>query len=141
MSIIHGSRGLIYFVHQFEPRFIEASLLEDPETLAGVTRINAEVQSLASVINAPEAGKAVEVTTQDEVPVASMFRESMGTNYLFAVSMRNRKTEAEFSSPALAGARRVEVLHENRSVGVTDRAFIDEFPPYAVRLYRWAAER
>jgi hypothetical protein len=44
MSILHGSRGIIYFVHQFKPNFIEASLLEDSELLAGVTKINAQVQ-------------------------------------------------------------------------------------------------
>ena len=31
MSLIHGSRGLVYFVHQFKPRFVEAALLDDPE--------------------------------------------------------------------------------------------------------------
>ena len=31
MSLIHGSRGLIYFVHQFKPKFIEAGLLADEE--------------------------------------------------------------------------------------------------------------
>ncbi len=30
MSLIFGSRGLIYFVHQFKPKFIEAALLADP---------------------------------------------------------------------------------------------------------------
>src|SRR5262249_12827384 len=30
-AIIHGSRGLIYFVHQFEPKFDEHALLDDPE--------------------------------------------------------------------------------------------------------------
>ena len=31
MSLIHGSRGLIYFVHQFQPVFREAALLADAE--------------------------------------------------------------------------------------------------------------
>jgi len=34
MSIIHGSQGLIYFCHQFQPRFIEAGLLADEEMAA-----------------------------------------------------------------------------------------------------------
>ena len=29
MALIHGADGLIYFGHQFEPRFIEAGLLAD----------------------------------------------------------------------------------------------------------------
>src|SRR5687768_13159208 len=50
MSLIHGSRGIIYFVHQFKPNFIEASLLADPELLQGVTRINAQIKQLAPVL-------------------------------------------------------------------------------------------
>jgi hypothetical protein len=38
MSLIRGSRGLIYFVHQFKPTFREAALLDDPEMLAGSPR-------------------------------------------------------------------------------------------------------
>jgi hypothetical protein len=38
MSLIRGSRGLIYFVHQFKPKFIEAGLLSEPDTLAMVTK-------------------------------------------------------------------------------------------------------
>jgi len=52
MSIIHGSQGIIYFVHQFKPTFKEASLLDDSDLLAGVTRLNAQVQALAQFTNA-----------------------------------------------------------------------------------------
>src|ERR1041385_6937025 len=50
MSLIHGSRGLIYFVHEFEPKFNEAALLDDPEMLAAVTRINQQIHALAAVL-------------------------------------------------------------------------------------------
>jgi hypothetical protein len=39
MALIHGSRGLIYFVHQFKPAFKEAALLDDPEMLSAVSAI------------------------------------------------------------------------------------------------------
>ena len=58
MSIIHGSTGLIYFVHQFKPRFVEASLLLDAELLAAVTEINRQVRRLAPVINSPTIGQS-----------------------------------------------------------------------------------
>jgi len=47
MGIVHGSQGLIYFVHQFQPKFVEAALLEDPEMLAAVTQINRQIHKLA----------------------------------------------------------------------------------------------
>src|SRR5690606_34000166 len=53
MSLIHGSRGLIYFVHQFEPAFKEAALLDDPEMLAAVTAINRQIHELAPALNSP----------------------------------------------------------------------------------------
>jgi hypothetical protein len=36
MALIHGSQGLIYFVHQFQPVFREAALFDDPEMLDAV---------------------------------------------------------------------------------------------------------
>jgi hypothetical protein len=37
MSLVHGSRGLCYFVHQFKPKFIEAALLVDGPSTRGST--------------------------------------------------------------------------------------------------------
>ena len=50
MSLIHGSRGLIYFCHQFKPKFIEAGLLADAEMARAVGAINRQVHSLAPVL-------------------------------------------------------------------------------------------
>jgi len=47
MSIIHGSKGLIYFVHEWQPKFNESALLSDPEMLAAVTKINRRIAELA----------------------------------------------------------------------------------------------
>ena len=54
MSLIHGSRGLIYFVHQFQPSFNEHALLDDPEMLAAVSAINHQIHDLAPVLNSPD---------------------------------------------------------------------------------------
>ena len=54
MSLVHGSRGLIYFVHQFQPGFNEHALLDDPEMLAAVTAINGQIRELAPVLNGPD---------------------------------------------------------------------------------------
>jgi hypothetical protein len=50
LSIVHGSTGLIYFVHQFEPKFNEHALLDDPEMLRAATRVNAEIQRHAAIL-------------------------------------------------------------------------------------------
>ena len=53
MALVHGSRGLIYFVHQFKPKFNEHALLDDPEMLAAVTAVNRQIRELAPVLNSP----------------------------------------------------------------------------------------
>jgi hypothetical protein len=137
MSLVHGSRGLIYFVHQFEPTFREAALLDDPEMLAAVTRINQQIHELAPVLNSPSLAGAVEVTvTPPDVPVACMVKQHEGSTWVFAVSLRPNPTTVTFAIRTGADARAVEVLDESRSIPIRDGSFSDSFGPYAVHLYR-----
>ena len=64
MALIHGSRGLIYFVHQFKPTFKEAALLDDREMLAAVTAINRQIHELAPVLNSSSIVDGVSVRTE-----------------------------------------------------------------------------
>ena len=137
MSLIHGSEGIIYFVHQFEPRFQEAGLLEDPVNLAAVTKINQEIRELAPVLNSPtiEGGVTVE-PGNGEVPVAAMVKRFEGSTYIFAVAMRNESTGAVFQGKDLPRTGEVEVLGEARAIPLEDGAFTDQFAGYEVHLYR-----
>src|SRR5262245_25086534 len=54
MALIHGAKGLIYFCHEFKPKFIEAGLLADDEMAREVAAINEEIRSLAPVLNSKE---------------------------------------------------------------------------------------
>jgi len=87
MSLIHGSCGLIYFVHEWQPRFNESALLDDVEMLGAVTRINARIHALAPVLNAPTQSDAVTVVSSDpDVPIASLVKSYRGDVY----SLRGR---------------------------------------------------
>jgi hypothetical protein len=136
MSLIHGSRGLIYFVHQFKPSFIEASLLRDEELLKGVTAINRQIQDLAPVLNSPTVKDGAEVTlSAPEAPVASMVKRQGGATYLFAVAMRDQPVRATFTlKEPRAGT--VEVLGEHRTVTLKDGRLGDEFKGFEPHLYR-----
>ncbi len=137
MAIIHGSTGLIYFVHQFKPRFDEASLLRDAELLKAVTEINRQIRELAPVLNSPAAADAAKVSTSSaDAPVALMAKRHGGATYLFAVAMRPVATTARFT---IAGTR-AEVLGEGRMIPLKDGGFEDAFAPYEVRLYRVPAD-
>ncbi|MES2466430.1 MAG: hypothetical protein V4675_03940 [Verrucomicrobiota bacterium] len=91
MSLVSGSRGLIYFVHQFAPSFNEAALLDDPEMLAAVTAVNAQVHELAPALNSPTVIDAAAVESlSPETEVAFMVKQQTGATYLFAVNLRNQ---------------------------------------------------
>lgn len=136
MSLIHGSRGLIYFVHQFEPDFKEASLLDDAELLPGVTAINRQIRELAPVLNSPTVDGVVKVTSSaSAVPIAALCKQLDGATYVFAVCMRNEPARATIELLHAQSNAAVRVLGENRSVRLRDGRFEDEFAPYAVHLY------
>ena len=137
MSIIHGSRGLIFFVHQFKPRFVEAALLEDPPMLEAVTALNKQIHALGPVINSAALNdNAVNVETSNAaVPLKSMARRHDGALYIFAVAMRDGKTTGTFRVPSQKDSQ-VEVIDERRTLPLKDGAFADEFAGYEAHLYR-----
>ena len=139
MSLVHGSRGLIYFVHQFKPVFKEAALLEDPEMLSAVTGINKQIRELAPVLNSPSITGltgAIVKSSVPEVPIAIMLKRQSGTNWLFTVNMRNQPTSGTFTISGLPDNASVEVLGESRRIASSGGGFADDFKPYDVHLYR-----
>jgi len=140
MSLIHGSRGLIYFVHQFKPKSDNAALLHDPEMLAAVTRINRQIAGLAPALNGPTLRDAVTVQSKNPaVPVAVMAKQMDGAMYLFTVAMRDGATDATFALTGSIAGEPVEVLGEDRTLTVTNRSFSDHFASWAVHLYKLPA--
>ena len=139
MSLIRGSRGIIYFVHQFEPTFKEASLLDDEELLPAVTLLNRQLMELAPVLNSPTVTSAIEVDrSSSEVPIAVMCKRHAGSLYVFAVNLGAQQTKATLRMLTPGSPSSVEVLDENRSLEIRDRKFEDEFAGYGVRCYRIA---
>jgi Zn ribbon nucleic-acid-binding protein len=137
MALIHRADGLIYFVHQFEPKFIEAALLEDSKMLATVTGLNQQITELAPVLNSPTITNTVTVTVPDRaVPVATMVKRFNGQTYLFAVAMRGEPIEATFTLKNGSPAANAEVLGEKRSLAITNGMFTDRFAAWDVHLYR-----
>jgi hypothetical protein len=136
MSLIHGSRGIIYFAHEFKPKFIEAGLLADGEAAAAVGKINAQVKELAPVLNAPAEDSVVHVATSDKgAPVAFTARRHGGSLYVFAVAMRGAGCRATFTLAGAKGVLKVNVLGEGRSLSVVGDGFEDGFDGYGVHLY------
>jgi hypothetical protein len=93
MSLIAGSRGIIYFVHQFKPTFQEASLFNDPELLAEVTRVNRAIAKLAPVLNSASL-PGVEVSSKDQSAIKYMLKKYQGACYVFIANESTSALEA-----------------------------------------------
>jgi hypothetical protein len=136
MALIHGARGIIYFAHEFKPKFIEAGLLADEEMVRGVTAINRQVRELAPVLNSPDLKDAASVNSSEKtVPIDFVVKQHAGRSYLFSVAMREGGTTATFTLPGSDGAH-VDVLGEGRSIDAVGGKWEDRFSGYQVHLYR-----
>ncbi len=142
MSLIHGSQGLLFFVHQFKPVFREPALLDDEEMLKAVTALNQQITSLAPVLNSPTIPDAATVRSENPAaPVATMVKRHDGATYLFAVAMREGATQATFTLQDIHSGSTVEVLGETRSLSLSNGSFTDHFVAWEVHLYRIAAAK
>ncbi len=137
MSIIHGSCGIIYFLHEFSP-FKEAAILDNPEMLAAVTAIDKQIASLAPVLNMTgDSETLVEQTyATDALQVHdSILRKYQDAFYLFSV-MHETPGKITFTLPGVKGDSKVTVLGENRTIDAKDGVFTDTFAPWDVHIYQ-----
>src|SRR5262245_41508263 len=126
MSLVRGSRGLIYFAHQFKPTFIEAGLLADADMVAEIKKVNQQIHELAPVLNGPAIEKAVQIESEvAAVPVEAMVKRHKDSTYVFAVALRDGKTTATFRVAGVSGKATARVLGENREIAANDGAFQD----------------
>ncbi len=95
MSLVHGSTGLIYFVHEFKPKFNEAALLDDPPMLAAITSINKQIHALAPVLNSPSVKGAASVKSSSaQVPIDIMVKRHAGATTFSQSGCVTRRQEA-----------------------------------------------
>jgi hypothetical protein len=140
MSLIHGSRGLIYFVHQFQPSQNEAAIFLDPEMVAAVTVLNHQITQLAPVLNQDTVTNGAKVVSEkSDVPIDTMVKKKGDALYVFAVAMRDGQTTGTFTLPNLTGDSQVEVLNENRSLPMQNGVFHDFFKPWEPHIYKVTA--
>ena len=85
MSLIHGSRGIVYFAHEWEPEFREARLLEDEEMLVAVKRVNEQITELAPVLNSADTVAVTATSSVAELPIDALAKRHGGDLYVFAV--------------------------------------------------------
>ena len=137
MAIVHGAAGTQYFCHRFTPTFSETDCLDDAPTAAALKAINAQLTSLAPVLNTPPVGNGVTVkSSAATIPVDVLLKRQGGATYLFATEMRGGATTATFTLSRFPATASAEVLGESRTIPVTGGAFTDDFASYGVHLYK-----
>ncbi len=137
MALIHGSRGLIWFSHEWVPSFREDALLRDPEMREAISRINHRILRLAPVLNSEDRPDLVSVRSSSrKVPIATMVKEALESIWIFAVSMAPAPAEAKFRVKGMPARAEARVLDEDRRIPVSYGTFKDRFDGYAVHLYR-----
>ena len=137
MSLIKGSRGIIYFVHQFEPSFKEASLLDDQELLPAVTALNRQITALAPVLNSPSVMDAVAKESLGESTLEFMCKRFAGGLYVFVANMASENSAAQLRlmGPVSDSTRAIEI-ESGAAVELRDSGFKVQLPGYGIGLYR-----
>ena len=133
MSIIHGSMGIGYFVHQFTPTFDEKALLDDAAMKPAVAAINQQIHDLAPALGTPPITNAV--ATNASTKIDALVKRHGGSLYVFAVSMGATQGSATFTLEHDT-FKTATVLGESRTLPISSNAFQDTFEGYAVHLYQ-----
>lgn len=136
MAIACGASGVIYFAHEFAPKFIEAGLLAHPEIAAAVKQVNAEVLAVAAILNGPTVEQVVRVDAGKDGEVVVLCKQDGKDLVLFTASMRAVACQASFTVKGRQSSAKVEVLGEKRECKVDGGKFTDEFGSYAIHHYR-----
>jgi hypothetical protein len=136
-SLIAGARGIIYFDHNFGPGAPDSTILGEgyEDNRRAASRVNAQIKSLARVLNAPFVRSGHRARDTMAGTVRYMVKWSRGKFWLFAGADRGGGS-ARFSIPCVGNATAV-VVGENRSLPVAGGSFTDSFADKnAIHIYR-----
>jgi len=133
MAIIHGAKGIVYYVHEFEPTFRGDAIFRHPDVSHQVAQTNALIKSLAAPLNSPDVTGRLAVRSTR--PIATIVKQHEAAIYIFAVAMNNSASKPRFEIKGLNATRAI-VIGEDRSVNITNGTFEDSFDGYGVHIYK-----
>ena len=132
-SLIHESRGIAYFQHSNDPTCATYSLVDcDQARKDKVKAINAQVRSLASVLNSQS------YVWDFKAGADTMLKTENGNAYVFAdIGLKQTPGKKTFTLPPGVTGSSVSVVDENRTIPVTDGTFTDTFAAeYTHHIYK-----
>jgi hypothetical protein len=140
--LIHGARAVYYFNHTFGTVFATDNCLRDTTDYgpqgAMVTSVNAQVLTLAPVLNSPTALSYATHTGNVDV-MAKKATRGNGKFYVFAISTALTDAGSQSITFTLAGETNatITVEGESRTLSMSGGQFTDTFADsQAVHIYR-----
>jgi hypothetical protein len=136
MAICHGATGIIYFTHQFKPKFNEFG--PDAAKQAAIKKINDQIAELAPILAGKEAGFLKLSTDSNSIP-ANTARVYDGRRVLFVLngSPNRQGCKVTFSLDTAGEGIVAEVVGEGRTISLKDgKSFTDDFAPLALHIYK-----
>jgi hypothetical protein len=141
MAICHGATGIIYFTHQFKPKFNEFG--PDANKQAAIRKINDQITELAPAL----LGRDMTVITfqsDSNVRLTYMAKQYQGDIFVFALNgdpaRRPCKGTMYYSAYLNSNSGTAEVVGEGRTIPLQNGEFFtDDFAPLALHVYRLRA--
>lgn len=133
--IIHGARGLWFFPEQIAPSFEWDTT--PPDVAAELTRQNALITSLASVLQGPI--DPPDIGASAATPIELGWRSDASGRYIFALNLSPVAHANRAITLTGIDASSASVFGESRSVPIVAGVLSDDFAPYAVHIYVVAA--
>lgn len=134
-AIACGADGIIYFAHEFAPKFVEAGLLAHDDVRTGVAILNAEVASMAEVLNSAQLPKAVTVTSKPEHVVAVRAQRHRGKLYLFVASLTDEASTVDLKIHGQSSGV-AESLDTTAKARLKAGSLAVELGPYGIARFR-----
>jgi hypothetical protein len=132
IAICSGASGIVYFAHEFAPRFVEAGLLAHEEIAAAVRQLNAEVLAHAPALNTKPVGDVV-TANADATRIALRVHRHGGALHVFAASLISEPARVSFR---VRGARDGELEAGERRIPIANGVFEAELAGSAFAWYR-----
>lgn len=134
-AIACGADGIIYFAHEFAPKFVEAGVLAHDDVRTEVEKINRDVLESAAVLNSPQLRDLVTIKVGDAEHVAVRAHRYKGSIYLFVASLQNQPSAVHLK---IRGKRsgKVHALDGGKNPPLREGLLKLELDSYGVARYR-----
>ncbi|MEZ6037207.1 MAG: beta-galactosidase [Planctomycetota bacterium] len=97
IAIASGASGIVYFCHEFAPKFVEAGLLVHEDVRDAVAQVDAQLTELAPVLNSARLDDAVKLRGDDAAQFAVRAHKHGSTLHVLVASLSPEERELQLT--------------------------------------------